>query len=140
MQIKKLTLSDAEQAYNMLIAADRTYSSLSAIKEMLSDKKTHIFGAFDGDKIVGISLCYELLRPSDKKELLGHGIDILPELRGRGIGTKINEFRKNWARENGFSEIWTVIRHDNIASRRANEKSDAKWDGKNSCVYTIKLS
>lgn len=55
---------------------------------------------------------YALLSEREGKTWISLGL--LPEARGRGLGTRIYHY---------FTGVWAEIRSDNVASRRAAEKA-----------------
>ena len=61
-------------------------------------------------------------RKAQESELLMDGIVVDQEMRGKGIGTKLLEKLKHYARENGFSSIRLDVIDTNPAARRLYER------------------
>lgn len=67
----------------------------------------HILGAFDGERMVGMSVAFPA-RYHGRWVLWSHMAAVLPELQGQGIGVGIKLAQRTWALEHGYDEIrWT---------------------------------
>lgn len=66
-----------------------------------------IMGAYDGDKIVGMALMFPT-SGNRTRRLWSHMAGVDPAFQGQGIGFGIKQYQRNWALQNGYSEIaWT---------------------------------
>ncbi len=64
-------------------------------------------GAFDGSRMVGMSLALVGLR-SRKAILWSHMAAVIPDLQGQGIGFAIKQAQRDWALAHGYDEMrWT---------------------------------
>lgn len=64
-------------------------------------------GAFDGDRLVGMALALPL-RHAARWLLWSHMTGVHPDYQGQGIGFALKQAQRDWALENGYSEIrWT---------------------------------
>jgi chorismate synthase len=64
-------------------------------------------GAYYGTQLVGMSLMFPTSR-NDRKRLWSHMAGVDPDFQGKGIGFEIKQYQRNWALNNGYSEIcWT---------------------------------
>ncbi|HOL70534.1 MAG TPA: GNAT family N-acetyltransferase [Bryobacteraceae bacterium] len=68
----------------------------------------HVFGAFDGDRMVAFCLAIPGLKPGGKYYLHSHMLGVLPEYRDRGIGRMLKLEQRKDALARGFDLIeWT---------------------------------
>lgn len=80
----------------------------SALEHVLALRGGLVLGAYDGERMVGLLLA---LPAYDHDELIlwSHMTGILPTHQGRGIGTMLKRFQREWALERGYRRIgWTV--------------------------------
>lgn len=93
-------------------------------------EKTQIFGAFDGDKLIGVSsLFYFDNIMQDVKTYLKNlnflttakisRSLVLPEYRGMNIMYKINMEICKFAKEKGYTHLMAIAHPDNIASNKS---------------------
>jgi mycothiol synthase len=79
-----------------------------------------IFGAFDGDRIVGYAA---LVTRSASPEVLEHGFTaVVRSHRGRGIATALKRAQLAWASRHGYRELVTYTQEGNEGMRAINEK------------------
>ncbi len=62
--------------------------------------------AYDGDKIAGAALCYELLHPAGEHSLYVHELDTHPDYRRQGVASQIMNEAIKIAREHKLTEVW----------------------------------
>jgi predicted GNAT superfamily acetyltransferase len=80
----------------------------SALLHVLALRGGLVLGAYDDDCMVGLLLA---LPAYDHDELIlwSHMTGILPSHQGRGIGTALKRFQREWALARGYRRIgWTV--------------------------------
>jgi len=68
----------------------------------------HVFGAFDGGRMVAFCLALPGLKPGGKSYLHSHMLGVLPEYRDRGIGRLLKLEQRNDALARGLNLVeWT---------------------------------
>ncbi len=68
----------------------------------------HVFGAFDGRRMVGFCLAIPGLKPGGKSYLHSHMLGVLPEYRDRGVGRLLKLEQRKEAMARGIELIeWT---------------------------------
>lgn len=68
----------------------------------------HVFGAFDGGRMVAFCLAIPGLKPGGKSYLHSHMLGVLPEYRDRGVGRLLKLEQRREAMERGIDLIeWT---------------------------------
>jgi len=79
---------------------------------------THILLAYDGDRAVGIALCFRGFSSFQARPLLNvHDLAVLPERRGRGIGRLLLEAVAAKARALGCCKLTLETQEHNAARR-----------------------
>jgi GNAT superfamily N-acetyltransferase len=97
----------------------------------------YAFGCFVGDKIIGLAYAYDLQRPDGRHMFYLHSIGLLTGYRDKGLGTKFFQHIADYARNNGFSEIFVITDRGNPRACRIYEKAGAKNDYENEIVYVM---
>lgn len=69
--------------------------------------------AYDGEKIAGVAIAYELPHPAGEHSLYVHELDTHPDYRRQGIGTQLMEEMKRIAKERDVKELWVGTEVDN---------------------------
>ena len=65
----------------------------------------NIMGAFDGDRMIGMSVAAPTKYPG---RLWSHMAGVHPDYQGQGIGYQIKQVQREWAIDNGYTEMrWT---------------------------------
>ncbi|MDR0967979.1 MAG: GNAT family N-acetyltransferase [Rickettsiales bacterium] len=87
----------------------------------------NILGAFDDNKLVGFG---RIQQDEDNESIYKiNGGFVLPEYRNNGIQTELVKLRIGLARDRGAKKATTQCHPDNLASRRAIEKSGFIFTG-----------
>ncbi len=89
-------------------------------KGMTSRKLFQHLGLLSGSWAAMVFSLYE--RQPQESELLMDGIAVKQDMRGKGIGTKLLDELKRYARENGYSHIRLDVIDTNPAARRLYER------------------
>ena len=114
---------EEERPFNSTIKAKGAF--YYDIRKLISDNKTCLQVACDGDKLVGCG--YAQIRPS--KQSLQHEqhgylgfMYVLPEYRGQGINKMVMEFLSNWCKGQGVKDLYLDVYAQNASAIRAYEK------------------
>ena len=105
---------------------ERFYKGISASGSW-NDHYLHFAIDLDGELIGAMQLrkC-EFTRPQGAWEM---GIEIIPELQGKGLGTRALGLVAEYAFSNGAHRVEGSTDESNIAMRRAFEKAEWKFEG-----------
>lgn len=88
-----------------------------ALRKYLEDDKHVFLLAYEGEKIVGAALCYELSHPDDKQHsLYVHELDTHPDFRRQGVATALMQELFKIARARGLNEVWLGTETDNTSA------------------------
>ena len=80
---------------------------------------THAFSA----EYAGIARFSLSFMPGNRRVLISHGVEVVPEKRGMGTGRKLLKMREEIAREAGANLILATVRNDNAAESHLLETS-----------------
>jgi ribosomal protein S18 acetylase RimI-like enzyme len=83
----------------------------------LKDNKGFLLLAYDGKKIAGAALCYEMPHPAGDHSLYVHELDTHPDYRRHGVATTIMERLMEIAKERGLQELWVGTEMENTTAR-----------------------
>lgn len=82
-----------------------------------------------GQTIVGIAAAIRVPELEDSARLL-ISMWVEPDARRAGIGTKLVEAVKDWARADGARELRLQVTEDNRAAARLYERCGFEWTGR----------
>lgn len=121
-------------------AADNEMSSYKpeSLKQFL-DKGGILLLAYEGDKIAGAALCYELPHPDGDDTMYVHELDTHPDFRRRGIATALMAEVMKLAKQRGYSEVWLGADKDNPAANELYQKLGPN-EVEETVTYSYKLS
>lgn len=78
----------------------------------------YVFLAFDGERVIGFSVCIMGFSTFEARPLLNiHDIGVLKEYRGRGVGRRLMERITSRARELNCCKLTLEVRRDNAPAR-----------------------
>lgn len=83
------------------------------------------WGLYDGNECIGLTGIRK--HPNYPDSMVLSASYIRKEYRGQGISALFYQTRIDWARENGYTEIYVAHRQGNDASRAANQKFGFKY-------------
>ncbi len=96
-------------------------------ERLLTDLRTVgaavIFAALDQERVVGIAVCMRGYSTFTARPLLNiHDLAVLPEWRGRGVGTALLAAVERKARADGCCKLTLEVLDDNEGARRLYER------------------
>lgn len=90
---------------------------------MRAHPTTLVFLAFDGERPVGIANCFLGFSTFAAMPLINiHDLAVLPEMRGKGVGTRLLEAVEEKGRELGCCKLTLEVREDNGRARAVYER------------------
>ena len=87
------------------------------LASLLKNDKSLLLLAYDGEKIAGAALCYELPHPAGDHSLYVHELDTHPDYRRHGVATTIMERLMEIAKERKLTELWVGTEMENTTAR-----------------------
>lgn len=86
----------------------------AALRKYLEDDKHILLLAYEGEKVAGAALCYELPHPDGKQHsLYVHELDTHPDHRSQGVSTSLMQELFKIAHERSLQEVWLGTETDN---------------------------
>ncbi len=117
MKIERVIELSKEKISSMMWNFGGSTFDEKSTKVFLDDKKNYLVVAEEGGKIIGILRGHYFPRFDIKKaSILLYEIDVHPEHRRKGIGTKLIEKLKDIAYEEKVPEIWVITNKSNTAA------------------------
>ena len=105
MEYKILEEQDLELMLDF-VDDENTKYSIEVLKKFIDEKNNFGFIAKTNNKIVGFAFGYILLKPDGRKVFYLDAIDVMPEYQGKGCGTGIISFARDYAKTlNCFNSI-----------------------------------
>lgn len=130
IQIKKISQSNIDEKFiadiNFLLEEDNKAWDPANGNKFILNEGSALFVAESEQKLVGFAYAYKLQR-FDKRScsVLLYEIEVLNTYRHQGIGTKLIENIKNWAKEIDADEIWVLTGKDNNSAQNLYKKTGA---------------
>jgi putative acetyltransferase len=115
-----------ERRYLAMLEAPPPEQAFAFYRSVLADGQCHV--ALEAGRVVG--WCDILPSFGDARRHVGTlGIGLLPEFRGRGLGTQLltTAIAAAWAR--GLCRIELTVRHDNVQARALYERMGFATEG-----------
>lgn len=126
MEIRKLTLKDAEQLDQ--VADDVFDEPINAewARQFLSTGNHHIFVAVDAGVVVGMITAVDYVHPDKPVQLWINEVGVAPSHQRRGIGRQLLRAMLDHGRALGCKEAWLGTEDDNVAARGLYEDAGSK--------------
>ena len=94
------------------------------IPELRAQSHARILLALDGDRPIGVAVCFLGFSTFAARPLLNlHDLAVLPEHRGRGAGGALLEAVESCARDAGCCKVTLEVREDNGRARELYERA-----------------
>ncbi len=120
-----------------LLKEDGMVFDLNCLYGFFGAPNTCSFGAFDGERLVGMAYAYLLPRPDGKTMFFLYSLGLLEPWQNKGIGTQFMAWLTDYAREIGCSELFVITDKGNPRACRIYEKAGGKSDYEDEIVYVI---
>ena len=114
---------------------ENTKYNLEDLRKFIQDDSCRGFIAKDDDKIIGFATAYVLLKPDGRKAFYLDAIDVMPEYQGKGCGTELTKFARDYAKSIGCYEMFLVTNRGNIPACKCYEKAGGVNHAQDEVVY-----
>jgi GNAT superfamily N-acetyltransferase len=105
------------------------------LRNFIKSENSYGFIAKEDNKVVGFAYAYALLRPDGRTMFYLHSIGMLPEYQNQGYGTELMKFIKEFAINNGCSEMFVLTDRGNPRACHVYEKLGGKNDYEDEVCY-----
>ena len=139
MEYKILEEQDLELMLDF-VDDENTKYSIEVLKKFIDEKNNFGFIAKTNNKIVGFAFGYILLKPDGRKVFYLDAIDVMPEYQGKGCGTGIISFARDYAKTLNCYKMYLSTNKSNVSACKCYEKAGGinKADDEIIYVYDFK--
>ena len=134
MEYKLLEEQDLELMLDF-VDDENTKYSIEKLKKFIENKNDLGFIAKKNNKIVGFAFGYILQKPDGRKAFYLDAIDVMIEYQGKGYGTGLISFARDYAKSIGCYEIFLITNRSNISACKCYEKAGGINDADDEVVY-----
>lgn len=106
-----------------------------SLKKFIDNKNDFGFIAKINNKIVGFAFGYILLKPDGRKVFYLDAIDVMPDFQGKGYGTGLISFARDYAKTIDCYEMFLITNRSNISACKCYEKAGGINDADDEVVY-----
>ena len=119
---------------------ENTKYSIEVLKKFIDEKNNFGFIAKTNNKIVGFAFGYILLKPDGRKVFYLDAIDVMPDYQGKGCGTGIISFARDYAKTLNCYKMYLITNRSNVSACKCYEKAGGinKADDEIIYVYDFK--
>ena len=110
------------------------YQKENLIK-FLNDDNSYGFIVRNEKQIIGFAYGYILIRPDGKQDFYLHAIDIMDEFQGKGYGTELMKFIKEYIKKIGCRKMFLITNKSNISACKCYEKAGGINKANDDIVY-----
>ncbi len=137
LQLMEYKLLEEQDLELMLDFGDdeNTKYSVYVLKRFIDDKNNFGFIAKTDNKIVGFAFGYILLYPDGRKVFYLHAIDVMPEYQGKGYGTGLISFSRDYAKTIKCFKMYLITNKSNISACKCYEKAGGINKADDEIVY-----
>lgn len=114
---------------------ENTQYSVSKLEDFIENKNNYGFIAKLNNKIVGFAFGYILLKPDGRKIFYLDAIDIMPEYQGKGYGTGLISFARDYAKSIECYKMYLITNKSNISACKCYEKAGGRNKANDEIVY-----
>ena len=108
MEYKLLEEQDLELMLDF-VDDENTKYNVDVLKKFIDNKNDFGFIAKINNKIVGFAFGYILLKPDGRKVFYLDAIDVMPDFQGKGYGTGLISFARDYAKTIDCYEMFDII-------------------------------
>ena len=134
MEYKILEEKDLELMLDFVDDENTQYSTVD-LKEFIDGNNNFGFVAKTDNKIVGFAFGYILLYPDGRKVFYLHAIDVMPEYQGKGYGTGLISFARDYAKTIKCFKMYLITNRSNISACKCYEKAGGINKADDEIVY-----
>ena len=118
---------------------ENTKYSIDILKNFIDSRNTFGFIAKINTKIVGFAFGYVLVKPDGRKVFYLDAIDVMLEYQGKGYGTGLLSFVRDYAKTLDCYKMFLITNKSNIAACKCYEKAGGINKTDDDTVYAYDL-
>lgn len=134
MEYKVLEEQDLELMLDF-IDDENTRYDIENLRNFIDNNNNLGVVAKDDNKIVGFAYGYVLLKPEGKKQFYLHAIDVMVDYQGKGIGTKLISYARDYVKNIGCYKMFLITNKSNVSACKCYEKAGGINKANDEIVY-----
>ena len=134
MEYKILEEKDLELMLDFVDDEDTKYN-IDDLKKFINGENNFGFIAKEDNKIVGFAFGYILLNPDGRKQFYLHAIDVMANYQGKGYGTGLISFVRDFVKNIGCYKMFLITNKSNISACKCYEKAGGINNSDDEIVY-----
>ena len=134
MEYKLLEKQDLELMLDF-IDDENTKYTIEELNSFISNKNNLGFIAIENNNVIAFSYVYLLTHPDCKKVFYFDAIDVMQDYQGKGIGTELICFVRDYVKKLGCSEMFLITNKNNFFACKCYEKSGGISEASDDVVY-----
>ncbi len=127
-----------EQDFDLMIDFrddEDTKYNIDDLKKFINGENNFGFIAKEDNEIVGFAFGYILLNPDGRKQFYLHAIDIMNDYQGKGYGTGLISFVRDFVKNIGCYKMFLITNKSNISACKCYEKAGGINKANDEIVY-----
>ena len=134
MEYKRLEKEDLELMINF-VDDENTQYNIDILKQFIDGENNYGFIAKENNMITGFATGYLLLHPDGSSVFYFDTIDVMREFQNKGVGTRLMNYARDYAKKLGCSEMFLVTNRSNLSACKCYEKSGGISEANDDVVY-----
>ena len=134
MEYKIFEENDIDLIQCLTDDSNTKYQKENLIK-FLNDDNSYGFIVRNEKQIIGFAYGYILIRPDGKQDFYLHAIDIMDGFQGKGYGTELMKFIKEYIKKIGCRKMFLITNKSNISACKCYEKAGGINKANDDIVY-----
>lgn len=134
MEYKLLEEQDLELTLDF-VDDEKTKYNIENLKKFVDTLNNYGFIAKEKNKIVGFATGYLLLHPDGRRVFYFDTIDVMSDYQGKGVGTSLMSYVRDYAKSIGCYEMFLVTNKSNTSACRCYEKAGGISEANDDVVY-----
>ena len=114
---------------------ENTIYTIENLNAFINNESNLGFIAKDNGKIIAFAIGYILTHPNGKRVFYFDSIDVIKEYQGKGIGTELMIYTRDYVKNIGCKEMFLVTNKSNISACRCYEKAGGISEANDDIVY-----
>lgn len=134
MKYKLLEEQDLELMLDF-VDDENTKYKVEDLRKFIENKNNYGFIIKIDNKIVGFAFGYILLKPDGRKAFYLDAIDVMPDFQGKGYGTGLISFARDYVKNIGCYEMYLITNRSNISACKCYEKAGGINNANDEVIY-----
>ena len=138
MNYKLLEEQDLELMLSF-VDDENTQYKIEDLTKFINNKNSYGFIAKLDNKIIGFATAYMLLKPDGRRVLYLDIIDVMLEYQGKGYGTELISFARDYAKTIDCYKMYLITNKSNVSACKCYEKAGGINKADDEIVYVYNL-